>query len=148
MTRNYEGGLPGGGFCGPSCCSTDSQCDGGTNGRCTWAGGLSTTFCTYDTCFADTDCPPGVACECDPEFGNSCQPGNCRLDSDCACGFCSPSPDVQGCIPYFGLQPAGYYCHTPNDDCTNDDQCTQGAGVCAWQPTVCKWACVYAQCGG
>jgi hypothetical protein len=134
-----------------SYCNTSSQCayasaDGGVDGRCGMHRGFAPGQCTYDTCFADTDCPAGELCNCDPDFGDTCVPGNCTVDSDCACGFCSPTGDPTSCLPDFGPPTTGYYCHTPQDDCTNDDQC-QG-GICGWQPMVGKWACIYAMCAG
>jgi hypothetical protein len=116
--------------------------------------------CSYDECVIDTDCGAGKLCECGVSLGtngsdgtpmrsgNRCMPGDCRIDADCgANGFCSPTLDTT-CGPYDGL--VGYYCHTPNDECTNDDQCKDGGGpgYCAREPTAGKWICAHAFCAG
>jgi hypothetical protein len=139
-----------------SFCDNDFQCvtDGGINGRCTPQS--ESPFvqgeCTYDTCFADTDCPSSEPCNCDVTYADTCLPANCKVDSDCACGFCSPSANTTACepTPEFGNEIVGFYCHTPQDDCTNDDQCEGigSPGICAWQPMVGKWTCVSAPCAG
>ena len=62
------------------------------------------------------------------------------MDADCgANGFCSPSVDT-GCSG--GL--AGYYCHTADDECLDDEECAKDAGpymVCAYDSTKKHWAC-------
>src|SRR5580658_5584664 len=45
------------------CCSSDSQCDGGINGRCIDLGHAGQQ-CTYDECSNDSDCPSGTPCIC------------------------------------------------------------------------------------
>jgi hypothetical protein len=124
--------------------------DAGVNGRCDPPRGFDASACTYDACFADGDCAKGEVCNCDSYYGNVCLPGNCHVDSDCPSGTCSPSPDVTVCSPGFPGRPVGFYCHTPEDECTADEQCQcNGAvGACAWQPTVARWACADAPCAG
>jgi hypothetical protein len=126
-------------------CSSDTQCtDGGANGRCTnGAGGIASCLCTYDTCTVDTDCPSGQLCVChgsDRAYGgNTCMPGNCRVDSDCGQGgYCSPSPG--GACGYYV---SGYYCHTSNDACVNDSDCSDsGLGKsCVWSKDDARWEC-------
>lgn len=133
----------------------------GTNGRCLPPNGnASGDYCTYDACSSDGDCGTGKVCVCGaPEApygraGNTCVQGNCQVDSDCgATGYCSPT-EATSCGSRSGV--VGYYCHTAEDDCTNDSDCsgasdggpTQGPGYCAWQPTVGKWACSYGVCTG
>ena len=69
----------------------------GTNGRCVeQGGGIAFCGCTYDTCVDDAACPTGQTCACHGSpyngGGNSCVPGNCRVDTDCGPGgYCSPS---------------------------------------------------------
>jgi hypothetical protein len=135
--------------CGTCNFPSSPSCELGTDGRCI-QGGVGCQYCGYDTCFSDTQCESDAGCACDPTYGNACLPGNCRVDSDCACGFCSPSPDTMTCIPVFGNEQAtGLYCHTPSDLCANDSDCGDaGGGVCAWQPQVGYWACAYAMCAG
>ncbi len=137
------GGVGGGGG-GPGNCSMDSQCTMGTNGRCIESnGGALYCACSYDTCADDAACGSGQTCACHgspySEGGNTCVPGNCRVDSDCgANGYCSPSESTTGC----GGGVAGYYCHTPNDKCVNDSQCTGSFGIaCVYSTTQMFWQC-------
>jgi hypothetical protein len=76
------------------CCSSDSQCDGGTNGRCTGSGVEGTNVCTYDECFTDSNCPSETPCICRSSpadnVANVCVPGgNCVVDSDCGGRYCA-----------------------------------------------------------
>jgi hypothetical protein len=79
-------------------CSNDADCTAGRNGRCV-ASYISPcrSYCSYDDCSTDTDCPEREACVCRSSgtstAPNVCAPdSNCRTDSDCGeCGFCSPS---------------------------------------------------------
>jgi hypothetical protein len=132
---------------GNGMCSNDNQCTMGTNGRCVQMGeGVEYCGCTYDTCMQDANCPTGDTCAChgsaytDGE-GNVCVPGNCRVDADCgAGGYCSPSVDTMGC----GGGVAGYYCHTPQDQCVNDSDCGEGGGgegVCVFSTSAGYWQC-------
>jgi hypothetical protein len=75
--------------------------------------------CLYDECTADTDCKSPFMCTCGQGggFTNYCTAaGNCRVDSDCASGYCSPT--VDGCGTF-----TGYFCHTAADECYSDDDC-------------------------
>jgi hypothetical protein len=127
-------------------CSTDNQCtDGnGTNGRCeNSSGGPAGCFCTYDTCASDSACPTGDLCVCHGSAyvggaGNTCLPGNCRIDSDCgAQGYCSPAHGTENCG-----EVSGYYCHTPSDECVNDSDCgTNGQTACTWSTSSNRWTC-------
>jgi hypothetical protein len=132
------------------CCSSDSQCGGGTNGRCTTAGGRGGNECSYDNCFTDSQCPSGVPCLCrsspTDNARNTCAPaGNCRVDSDCGRGgYCSPSPsaEAQECgnvNPYSGP----FYCHTASDTCIDSGDCLADAGfvACVYDPQTRHWAC-------
>ncbi len=138
------------GFCasgGPAdgTCTMDSECAMGPNGRCIepLTGGPFCS-CTYDTCADDAACPSGNTCACHDspysEGGNTCVPGNCRVDPDCGVrGYCSPSP-VLNCAG--GV--AGYYCHTPNDQCVNASDCPVprgGAATCVYSTTSMLWKC-------
>jgi hypothetical protein len=151
---NSDAGVPDAGLPTGNC-SRDADCTQGTNGRCLPPQhNAAGDYCTYDACATDSDCGSGKLCECGTgdgtygRTGNACLPGNCRVDSDCAGGggFCSPTYDTS-CGAYSGT--VGYYCHTASDTCTNDSDCTEGgAGYCAWQPAVGKWACSYGFCAG
>jgi hypothetical protein len=131
----------------PFVCSTDSQCaDGGADGRCTNSpGGPAGCFCTYDACGTDNDCPSGQLCVChDSAYnhdGNTCLPGNCRVDADCGPGgYCSPAHGTNDCG---GVN--GYYCHTPQDQCIDDSDCAgQGFDVCSWSAQANRWECQMA----
>jgi hypothetical protein len=126
-------------------CTTDSQCtDGGVNGRCIESnGGALDCYCTYDMCQMDTDCLKGELCVCHgsaytDNVGNTCMPGDCRIDSDCGPdGFCSPTHGTSGCGAV-----TGYYCHTAKDTCVNDSDCgTTSFDVCAWSAAQKRWEC-------
>jgi hypothetical protein len=99
--------------------------------------------CSYDTCADDAACSPNETCACHGttynDGGNTCVTGNCRVDSDCGVGgYCSPSASTTGC----GGGIAGYYCHTVEDQCINDSDCTGGAGeVCAYSAVDLAWTC-------
>jgi hypothetical protein len=122
-------------------------------------GNISGDFCSYDGCFADGDCADGGVCLCGTALatrgsdgtalrtGSLCVPARCRVDSNCgAGGFCSPTLSTF-CGLRNGVQ--GYECHTPNDECTTDAQCTDGGGgYCAFQPTLGHWACSFGFCAG
>ncbi len=128
-------------------CAAHTDCTAGMNGRC-----LEMRFgyvCTYDECFSDDDCS-GV-CECNGGFGsdaNVClRQGDCNVDADCGAGnFCSPS--FGDCGSFSGT--IGYFCHTPQDDCVNDSDCTSMGPqwYCRYDPLVARWSCSDAQCAG
>ena len=120
-------------------CSSDGDCaDGGVDGRC--ERDRFGCFCSYDACRADTDCASGQLCVChdSPYWSggpNTCMPGNCRVDPDCgAGGRCSPSPGACAEV-------VGYYCHTPNDECTNDSDCVGFSQYCSWSTADRRWEC-------
>ena len=109
-----------------------------------------------DECTIDDQCGAGRVCSCfaanNPRSsGNVCSsPGNCRVDADC--------PSERVCTASYSLtcgHPLAitYACHTPDDDCNNDSECT-GPGVpgtssiCAFQPDRGKWACEPYGCEG
>ncbi len=155
-----DAGFDGGGFG----CRVDSQCTGGTNGRCMPTGMV--IMCTYDECTTDGQCSANQLCACGTDDGsdgrtaNLCIPSNCRVDSDCGSGgYCSPSWGTS-CGALGGV--VGYYCHTAGDlcatdECTNDGDCKgtdagggigAGDGYCAWDPMSSKWTCEYSVCSG
>jgi hypothetical protein len=129
-------------------CSRDADCTNGDNGRCSSNRGLSR--CTYDVCFEDAECTGGGPCACGGGFGaaNACLPGNCQVDADCGSGgYCSPT--FGDCGNYSGV--IAYYCHTPNDACVDDSECTNAEvprGYCMYRPERGYWVCGYGQCVG
>jgi hypothetical protein len=145
-----------GGLSRPLSCSSDADCSGGVNGRCTPAtvgGGAVAALCTYDACFNDGDCPNGTACSCRgrdfhrswPSDENRCMSGgNCHVDGDCGSEYCSPSKDP-GCA---NLDFVGLFCHTTDDECVDDQDCPPGDGfhVCAYDSVVRHWRCVATYC--
>jgi hypothetical protein len=168
-----DGGPPAGIFTEPNQCLTDSDCTAGLNGRCQALAApfaVCGTTCTYDGCFADSDCPGNEPCECRPSSAeastNSCLTGgNCRVDSDCGAGsYCSPSQLAGGCFCpspalcspdsggacYAGNQQVScacgdacghsYYCHTKKDTCLDDSDCTSG-GTCNYDTVNGIWDC-------
>jgi hypothetical protein len=122
------------------------MCTAGTNGRCVPVGPLPGCNCTYDACHHDTDCGAGKACAChgiaETGFqGNTCLPGNCRTDTDCGPGgYCSPAYDPMSCSTI-----GGYYCHTPSDQCIDDQDCPPSMmparNLCTYSTTAGRWQC-------
>jgi hypothetical protein len=132
-------GSPSGGYE----CFSDGDCnDGGANGRCLVnGGGPAGCFCSYDRCQSDSDCGANQACACHGSSytygGNECIAASCRVDADCGANrFCSPSQGPHNCDSL-----AGYYCHTPNDACTNDSDCPGGQKACMWSTGDGRWEC-------
>jgi hypothetical protein len=128
-------------------CDTDAQCLDGVRGRCTVNRELA--LCTYDACESDNDCSAGPCiCGAGAVAANECMAGNCKLDGDCgAGGYCSPSQST--CGNYSGV--VGYWCHTAEDECVNDTECTsaeQGDGYCMYSPEASHWLCSFSQCAG
>ncbi len=124
-------------------CAQDSDCTAGTNGRCLWFHG---SYCSYDTCFSDSDCPNNEPCQCRPSDSDSaanfCAGGNCRVDSDCgADGFCSPSLVGNICGYDTSVIGSGYFCHTPQDSCRNDSDC-DSSSICLYSLQSNQWTCV------
>lgn len=144
-------------------CVQDSDCSDGMNGRCLGNGSVAcVTGCSYDACFSDSDCPGNQPCECRHSASstgtNSCvSGGNCRIDAECGSdGFCSPSlvgdnpchcynaascgPD--GCADSCGH---GYFCHTAQDSCLDDSDCS-GAIGCNYDQLDKRWTCNVLAC--
>ena len=128
-------------------CQSDTTCTAGTNGRCVESGGGALfCACTYDACQSDTGCPTDETCACHGSAyvggqGNACTQGNCRIDSDCdgGAGYCSPAENTMSCGDLLG-----YYCHTPNDQCVDDTDCTgsgNGPQVCTYSAAANRWQC-------
>lgn len=131
-------------------CAKDVDCTKGTNGRCQPAARTAINFCSYDACSNDSACGANGVCACATEgadgqrSAHACLTGNCTIDAACGAGsYCSPSLGTN-CGRYGGV--VGYFCHTPQDTCTNDDEC--GGGFCAWTEEIGKWACSNAACAG
>lgn len=136
-------------------CATDAECTQGKNGRCVSIA-LAPSACTYDTCFADSDCGGSGDCQCrDAASGgaNACRQGNCKTDADCGVvgrGFCSPSGVLLDVYCRTGV-PAGsfgWFCHVPADECVSDSDCGSSAltGACIFDVTKQHWACSSIAC--
>ncbi|HEV3189408.1 MAG TPA: hypothetical protein VGY54_02865 [Polyangiaceae bacterium] len=132
----------------PYCCS-DADCNGGTNGRCINLGHAGQQ-CTWDACFADSNCRQGAPCICRSSpadnSANVCALGSgCVVDSDCGPGgYCSQSVLLNSCDA-----PGPFYCHTAMDTCIDDSDCFVdggGAFFCAYDPQVRHWACSPENC--
>jgi hypothetical protein len=165
-----DGGLdpipePDGGFCLCGSCGQDSDCTAGNNGRCGEVGPGGFLRCSYDACFADSDCPGGAPCECrgNAASPNVCQTGgDCAVDSDCGpAGYCSPSlvnslcfcsdsslcgdagdtctPGQLFCTCGDSCD-HGYFCHTPCDTCVDDSDC-EHSGTCNFNSIDHRWEC-------
>jgi hypothetical protein len=133
-------------------CNEDSECPACSNGQMDRCLGPLGGVCTCDLCNTDENCGATGVCSCNGQsfgfsrsnVGNICVPSNCRVDVDCGPGgFCSPTVDFS-CGSFYGL--AGYYCHTANDQCTNDSDCTQGD--CRYSPQTGYWVCATGACAG
>jgi hypothetical protein len=143
--------IPDGGVAAPNSyleCIQNEDCTEGTNGRCE-GNGHDGWRCAYDMCSNDAACTGGV-CACNGASRgttNVCLAGNCRLDSACGGnGYCSPT--LGSCGHYD--KASAYYCHTPEDECVNDDDCGGGSGgaYCAYEPAVGHWKCSTSECEG
>jgi ribosomal protein L32 len=146
-------------------CRSDADCTAGRNGRCLLNGGRCLTYCSYDECQTDTDCPESQPCGCRSDGAdtveNRCIAGsNCRIDTDCGeCGFCSLSivrADLEclsggltatscDCGSYVSL---AYHCHTMYDECADYDDCSDGKDgpgltgtYCAYTEGTMRWEC-------
>ena len=116
-------------------CLQDSDCTGGTDGRCLAFGGPACSYgCTYDECSSDADCTSNVPCACrasDSDWtANTCATqSNCRIDTDCGPGgYCSPSMvgSVCQCASQAFCQPGEGGCYETAPDGTT----TQVACFC------------------
>lgn len=149
--NNDDGGKTCDADAGAFCqCGSDSECTDGTNGRCIITGNGG-PHCTYDACSTSADCTgANTSCACgdvDPSSYNVCVPSNCKVDTDCGSnGYCSPS---LGSCGTYGGEYGGVYCHTANDECVNDSDCSDGGrGFCAFDTEAAKWSCQYTVCAG
>jgi hypothetical protein len=145
-TCNHDGGTP---------CARDQDCTHGVNGRCVCSFTAccgDANVCSYDECTSDLDCADGggvCACRENPinDWGtqNVClSAGNCRVDSDCPSGYCSPASLPTGCKGRW----YGYFCHTSSDQCLDDGDCVGAGAFCAFDRGAGRWVCSTAVCGG
>jgi hypothetical protein len=98
----------------------------------------------HDGCLVDSDCGSTGVCDCESPrcaepfavAGNVCVSSDCRVDSDCACGFCAGDTSCGGID--------AYHCTTPHDTCSTDADCQDGGTLteCRWSTD--HWACVEA----
>jgi hypothetical protein len=96
----------------------------------------------HDACLVDSDCGSSGVCDCQeprcshpfPSTGNVCVPSDCRVDSDCACGYCAADVSCAGT--------SAYHCTTPHDECSTDADCEDGGtfSQCHWSTD--HWACI------
>ena len=133
-------------------CKSDADCTDGDNGRCIWPYS-GDNICIYDECFEDADCGGANVCACRVKeaFGvNVCYHGNCQLDADCgAGGYCSPSGIVgPTCTMGIGAGSVGYFCHTAQDECTDDADCGGESYVCLFSVDAAHWVCQELLCFG
>ncbi len=138
-------------------CKVDGDCVAGKNGRCILL--VNATLCTYDECYADSDCTSGQVCMCRdaqdiipdialngiPRPTNTvCATAECTIDNDCGSGgFCSPSIDPT-------TKKYSFQCHVAADECTNDEDCGCPNGtqtdLCRFDPSKGHWACYLNDC--
>jgi hypothetical protein len=140
----------------PAACATDGDCTMGRNGRCV-GNPHDGCRCNYDQCSDDSACTTGGPCACrlstrGASGANVCLAGNCQVDADCgAGGYCSPT--FGSCGDYSGV--VGYRCHTPQDECVDDEDCAGAdAGFlgqrpyCMYASEVGHWRCSNSACAG
>jgi hypothetical protein len=106
--------------------------------------GVVSCMTPHDACLVDSDCGSTGVCDCEAPrcaepfavAGNVCVPADCRVDSDCACGFCAADTSCGGID--------AYHCTTPRDECSTDADCQDGGalGQCRWATD--HWGCVEA----
>ncbi len=128
----------------PKDCTSDEECTLRPNGRCRLSGGIYS--CNYDTCYTDADCK-GIVCGCNLSQGdtNICVGGSCTIDADCGPGgYCSPSYYICGRSGGYRF----YACHTPQDECLNDEDCgpQPGDDYCAYDSRLNYWVCKDHHC--
>jgi hypothetical protein len=126
-------------------CTKHADCTEGANGKCAASGvgmGGGYYYCNYDQCATDADCGTGRICYCTASDAAGClSVGNCLTDADCGGGsysYCSPSMGWD-CGGYHSID--GFHCHTPNDTCIDDTDCT-GANYCNYDVYQGKWQCM------
>jgi hypothetical protein len=103
--------------------------------------GVPSCMAPKDACLADSDCGATGVCDCQtprcsvpfPVSGNVCVPSDCRVDSDCTCGFCAGDTSCG--------QLQGYHCTTPQDECSTDTDCQDGGPF-----TQCHWSTDHFAC--
>jgi hypothetical protein len=157
------------GDAGEFSCASDADCSETSAGFC-YVGNCYSE-CLSDACHADSECPSGQMCACIATGNAciAIAQGSCLTDSDCgACGFCSLNlvecgmshkfcGDVGSCEGYAGIADGwvstgcnsfcsgrctqGYFCHTPQDNCTDDSDCGV-ASHCAFASVFQSWMCV------
>lgn len=122
-------------------CRQHSDCQERPFGRCS-----SSHRCSYDECWTDEDCGPGMLCSC-PDHPQAsfnyatCVNAGCRTDADCpGDALCRPSV-VLGCGHGLG----GYFCPTPQDECATDADCP-GRDYCAYDSDASRWVCEHRRC--
>jgi hypothetical protein len=138
----------------PGACTKDADCTAGANGRCLFNASL-TPACSYDQCVKDGDCGGASVCACrsDSAYGaNVCFAGNCKVDLDCgARGWCSGSATsfAPSCLTDIAPGSIGFFCHTPADTCTNDEDCPASSSFaqkCIFDVAALHWVCVSQKC--
>lgn len=123
-------------------CTTDADCADSANGTC--INTLGSCGCKYG-CEDDTGCGEGSACLCrlivDTDVtvnsASLCLPAQCRGPEDCASGRCGLALDGS-C-----MAPVGFFCRTPADDCTSDDDCgPELNAACLFDEQERRWRCL------
>lgn len=133
-------------------CKADAECTKGDTGRCV-NDFAKPPFCSYDACQKDDDCGGGSVCDCrnpSQHNANVCIHGNCRVDADCGQdGYCSPSAVVVDpfCTTGIPIGSIGYFCHTAQDECTDDADCgSNDFPACFFNVGKLHFACFQLQC--
>jgi len=122
-------------------CASDADCTAMPHGWCATGGQVPWTYCDYG-CVQDSECAPGLLCECGDPVGR-CVPGTCNADANCGSGFlCKGSDQSGGCLQ------TAYSCQSSADLCGNDADCVGSAmgPFCLFEPTTLRYACGLLGC--
>jgi len=112
-------------------CVQDQDC-AGANSYCKPVEPPGHSSYCHEGCSEDSDCSPGRLCLCDYPAGR-CVEAQCRSDQDCGNGLlCGSFVGVHSsCVE--GVEPVGFACQTPKDECANlwcGDRASGWSGRC------------------
>lgn len=110
-------------------CMTDKDCGAGTRCMCGSGKGKDRNECIRtDACLSDADCGIDKLCLCGQGArANTCVPGNCRADSDCA-----------------GSYRCETYCRSAKDACHDNSECKAPEhmiAICMYLEETHAWGC-------
>jgi len=100
---------------------------------------LVSTFCSYEVCRTNADCPADSACVCSAgrSGGHYCVIDGCQNDAACDPGQqCRLDESIGGVAPQ-------WHCSTPSDTCRSHADCADGVetGACGYDVELHHWRC-------